>query len=385
MSAVDRRTDQGDGSWAVASEVHEVWASAAIATLGLVLATAGAAKLRAAPPGTDRLRRPQGVAELVLAVGVLLAPVQIAAIALAVVFAGFAAVHARHRGEQAGECGCFGEPTGLASHAGGRRLALTALSAALAAVVAALASAARSPAALLLHRPLAGAVALMTAALAAHAWRATFTAAPSARPASDRLVTSSALFLERRFSRRGMLVRLAAAGSALAVAPLRYLLYPGTALAAITPGECAYGACTDGYTAFCCEINHGQNSCPTGTFPGGWWMCTDYPGHNLCAESGIRYYVDCNALPGQTYPGGCRCAGSTCDERRVACNVFRYGQCNTDVPGITAVVCRMVVCENPSTISELGCSASVAVDDAVCSQDARCLEPAIQVGAPGGV
>ncbi len=369
----------------MASEVREIWATVAVAMLGLVLATAGAAKLRTGPATRDRLRRPQGVAEIALAIGVLLAPVRIAAIALAVVFAGFAAVHARHRGEQAGGCGCFGEPTGLGSHAGGRRLSLTALSAALATGVAALGSGARSPAALLLDRPIAGAVAVLAAALAMQAWRATFTSAPSVRPASDRLVTSSALFLERRFSRRGMLVRVAAAGSALAVAPLRYLLYPGTALAAITPGECSHGACTDGYTAFCCEINHGQNSCPTGTFAGGWWMCTDYPGHNLCAESGIRYYVDCNALPGETYPGGCRCAGSTCDERRVACNVFRYGQCNTHVPGVTAVVCRMVVCENPSTISELGCSASMAVDDAVCSQDARCLEPAIQVGAPGGV
>jgi hypothetical protein len=352
--------------------------------LGLVLATAGAAKLRAAP-AIDRMHRAQGVGELALAVGVLLAPARLAAIALAVVFAGFAAVHVRHRSEHAGDCGCFGEPTGLASHAGGRRLALTALSGVLAAVVAALASGAKAPAALLIDRPLAGAVALLMAALGAQAWRASFAAAPSTRPSSDRLVTSSALFLERRFSRRGMLVRLAAAGSALAVAPLRYLLYPGTALAAITPGECSEGACTDGYTAFCCEINHGQNSCPTGTFPGGWWMCTDYPGHNLCAEAGIRYYVDCNALPSQPYPGGCRCAGSTCNERRVACNVFRYGQCNTHVPGITAVVCRMVVCENPSMISELGCSASVAVDDAVCLQDAGCLEPAFPVGAPGGV
>ncbi|HEY3773837.1 MAG TPA: hypothetical protein VGL69_12625 [Solirubrobacteraceae bacterium] len=377
--------DQGDGSWTVASEVREVWASAAVAMLGLVLATAGAAKLRAAPSATDRWRRVQGAGELALAVGVLLAPLRIAAIALAAVFAGFAAVHSRHRGEQPDGCGCFGEPTGLAAHAGGRQLALTSLSAALSVAVAAVASAARAPAALVVDRPIAGAAALLVAAVAAQVWRATFTAAPSTRPASDRLVTSSALFLERRFSRRGMLVRLAAAGSALTVAPLRYLLYPGTALAAMTPGECSHGACTDGYTAFCCEINHGQNSCPTGTFPAGWWMCTDYPGHNLCAESGIRYYVDCNALPGQPYPGGCRCAGSTCDERRVACNVFRYGQCNTDVPGVTAVVCRMVVCENPSTISELGCSASMAVDDAVCRQDARCLEPAIQVGAPGGV
>lgn len=365
--------------------MHEIWASAAVAMLALVLATAAAAKLTRARVAGERLRRAQGAGELAVAIGALIVPVRSAGIVLAMVFAGFAAVHARDRGRERGDCGCFGEPTGLSAPAGSRRLALTTLSAALAAMVAVLAPGARAPVAALIDRPAAGATALLLAAVAARAWRAAFTAAPSDRPASDRLVTSSAQFLERRFSRRGMLIRLATAGSALAVAPVRYLLYPGSALAALRPGECKHGACTDGYTAFCCEINHGQNTCPTGTFPAGWWMCTDYPGHNLCAESGIRYYVDCNALPGQTYPGGCRCAGSTCDERRVACNVFRYGQCNTDVPGVTAVVCRMVMCQNPSTISELGCSASMAVDDAVCRQDARCLEPAIQVGAPGGV
>jgi hypothetical protein len=45
----------------------------------------------------------------------------------------------------------------------------------------------------------------------------------------------------------------------------------------------------------------------------------------------------------------------------------------------------MVVCENPSTISELNCGASLAVDDAVCEQDAPCLEPAVPVGFGGGV
>ncbi len=44
-------------------------------------------------------------------------------------------------------------------------------------------------------------------------------------------------------------------GLALAVAPLRYLLYPISALAAIDPGSCGGGLSTDGYTAFCCEIN----------------------------------------------------------------------------------------------------------------------------------
>jgi hypothetical protein len=202
--------------------------------------------------------------------------------------------------------------------------------------------------------------------------------------ATCRLLTAH--FLERRISRRSALVRLAVGASALAVAPLRFALYPGDAMAAIVPGDCAGGLCTDGYTEFCCEINGGANICPEGTFPGGWWMCTDYPGRRLCAEQGVRYYVDCNALPGVPYPGSCRCGQDSCEHRRVACNIFRYGQCNPQIAGITAVVCRMVVCENPANIGALHCSDSLAVDDSVCEQDVPCLEPnAIQLAGAGGV
>ena len=68
------------------------------------------------------------------------------------------------------------------------------------------------------------------------------------------------------------------------------------------------------------------------------------------------------------------------------CNVFRYGQCNTHIPGITPVVCRMVVCENPSSIPALNCSGSAAVDNAVCDHEAPCLEPRPrQLAGAGGV
>ena len=164
------------------------------------------------------------------------------------------------------------------------------------------------------------------------------------------LVDGSARVLEARFSRRTALTRIAVAGSALAVAPVRYLLYPGTALGVVVPGGCNDGLCTDGYTAFCCEIHHGLNTCPEGTFVGGWWMCTDYRGHQLCQGAGVRYYVDCNNLPGRPFPGGCRCADNDCSHRRQACNVFRYGQCNTHIKGTTTVVCRVVTCEKPSEI-----------------------------------
>jgi hypothetical protein len=312
--------------------------------------------------------------ELAVAALALLAPVRIGAAASGGLFAAFAAVHARRWRAGAGEeCGCLGESTGAE---GPRALALTAVPAAamLAFAVSGI-GASRSLGATIVALPV------------AVAWLAAFRGRPLALGrASERLVDGTARLLERRVSRRGALARVAVGGSALAVAPLRYLLYPGTAMAAIVPGDCGGGLCTDGYTAFCCEINHGLNTCPAGTYSAGWWMCTDYAGRLLCSEQGVRYYVDCNRIPGTHFPGGCKCANDNCNERRVACNVFRYGQCNVQVPGITEVVCRMVVCENPSRIPELHCNASLAVDDAVCGHDHPCLVPeAVELGAAGGV
>jgi hypothetical protein len=185
------------------------------------------------------------------------------------------------------------------------------------------------------------------------------------------LVNAAGSLLERRTSRRRLLGRVALAGSAMAVGPVRYLLRPVSAWAVIDPGSCSGGLCTDGYTAFCCEINEGKNVCPSGTYVGGWWMCTRYSGGGLCAAEGVRYYLDCNHLPGT--PSNCRCANDTCAERRADCNLFRYGQCNTQIAGITPIACRVVACQNPSTIDGLNCSASVAVDDNTCTHEWSCL------------
>ena len=68
--------------------------------------------------------------------------------------------------------------------------------------------------------------------------------------------------LASRVSRRSFVVRMAIAGSALAVGPLRYLLRPGTAYAVVC-GQCGGGPCCDGYTEFCCVLN-GTNACPPG-------------------------------------------------------------------------------------------------------------------------
>ena len=189
-----------------------------------------------------------------------------------------------------------------------------------------------------------------------------------------RLLRTAGRALESRTSRRGFLVRTATVGSALVVAPLRFLLKPQTALAAIVhPGSCAGGLCTNGWTEFCCTINDGQNVCPPYAFVGGWWKCTDYRGRQLCGDVGVRYYLDCNRLPGRSVPGGCHCANDDCSRYRVGCNVFRYGQCNVDIPEVTEVVCRVVVCEHPASIPELNCNATFKQDNRTCGHEAPCL------------
>jgi hypothetical protein len=201
---------------------------------------------------------------------------------------------------------------------------------------------------------------------------------------TERLVERASTALEGRTSRRGLLARAALVGSALSVGPLRYLLHPTTAWAVIGPGSCSRGLCTDGYTAFCCEINHGKNTCPPHTYTAGWWKCTAYRGKGLCSKENVRYYVDCNRKPGQHFPGGCHCAGNDCGKRRVDCNHFRYGQCNTQVGGTTEVACRVVTCQHPATISRFNCNRTLKIDNAVCGHEAGCLkQPAVQQ-LPGG-
>jgi hypothetical protein len=201
---------------------------------------------------------------------------------------------------------------------------------------------------------------------------------------TERIATSIGALLERRLSRRGALARAALAGSAFAVAPVRYLVRPGTAWAVITPDSCPPDSkCNEGYTAFCCEIEHLDNTCPPDTYVAGWWKCTAYDGGGLCHEQGVRYYMDCNRVPGRSFPGACQCALGDCGRRRVDCNQFRYGQCNTQVKGTTEVVCRLVICQNPATVKGLNCNATEMIDDNTCIHDARCLQ-GLAVQLPGG-
>jgi hypothetical protein len=199
---------------------------------------------------------------------------------------------------------------------------------------------------------------------------------------ADRIST----LFDRRVSRRSALAKTAIAGSAFAVAPIRYLVRPGTAWAVIGPNNCGSGLCLDGYTAFCCEIEHGNNSCPNGTYIAGWWKCSSYRGGGLCHDEGVRYYIDCNRNPGQTFPGGCQCANGDCNKRRVDCNHFRYGQCNTQIHGTTEVVCRLIICQNPATVDGMNCNGTEMFDDNTCSHEASCLEGlAVHVKGGGGI
>ena len=199
---------------------------------------------------------------------------------------------------------------------------------------------------------------------------------------TQRLARASGEALAGRTDRRGFLARVALAGSALAVAPLRYLLRPGTAWGVIGPGSCSGGLCNDGYTAFCCEIN-GSNTCPPTTYVAGWWKCTAFRGRGLCHGQGFRYYIDCNRTPGASFPGGCHCARGDCGRRRLDCNRFRYGQCNTQVSGQTEVVCRLVICQHPATVAGMNCNATQKVDNRTCRHEAGCLE-GLAMPLPGG-
>ena len=197
------------------------------------------------------------------------------------------------------------------------------------------------------------------------------------------LVERTSGWLEARTSRRGFLQASALAATALSIAPADYVLRPVTAYAAICAcagRDCGCGAlCCDGYTQFCCTINHGVNACPPGTFAGGWWKAD---GSIYCA--GPRYYVDCHAECQCTagcasgFCTGCdglvcQCALGDCNNRHVGCNVFRYGQCHQEVACVGRIACRVVSCTPPYLLTT-ACSASSATDDYTRNHFAPCQD-----------
>lgn len=177
---------------------------------------------------------------------------------------------------------------------------------------------------------------------------------------AQRLVHKASSALAGRTSRRSFLTRTAVVGSALAIGPVDFLLKPGTAYAYTC------GTCSDGWTAFCCTINAGRNSCPPDSFVAGWWKADNAA---YCCGA-ARYIIDCNA----TCPTKCqcRCAGGSCDGRRTCCNQFRYGQCHTEIACYGPVVCRVATCTPPWKYDP-SCTTSSATDNRMVNHGAPCL------------
>ena len=202
------------------------------------------------------------------------------------------------------------------------------------------------------------------------------TPAPARLRLGDRAVARLTKRAGRGVTRRSFLVRTAILGSALLVNPLRYLLRPGTAYASLCGPD---ASCASGWTAFCCTVNDGHNSCPPGSLPAGWWKADN---SSFC-NSGPRYYIDCNAECGSCgcrggvcAPGcvkcNCHCASGTCDERFTCCNQFRYGQCNQDLACVGPIVCRVVTCVAPWDF-DATCTTTSATANATALHDAPCL------------
>lgn len=176
----------------------------------------------------------------------------------------------------------------------------------------------------------------------------------------ERLVARTAAILGGTHSRRRFLARTAVIGSALATDPLGYVFKPGTAYGAVC------GTCGDGWTAFCCTINGGRNSCPPGSFVAGWWKADNAA--YCCGQA--RYIIDCNASCPTSC--SCRCSGASCDGRRTCCNQFRYGGCNQQIRCYGPVVCRVAICIPPWVYSS-GCTTSGATDNRTVQHGSSCL------------
>jgi len=180
---------------------------------------------------------------------------------------------------------------------------------------------------------------------------------------TERLVTGlSTRWAAKKVGRRSLLAGAAVVGSALATHPVQYATRPLSAMATV----CGDGAaCNEGWSAFCCTVT-GANQCPPGSFVAGWWKA-DRSG--FCCGS-ARYYIDCNASCASGWK--CHCASGTCDQRRVACNQFRYGQCHQEISCYGPVVCRVVTCTPPWQFDK-ACGTTSLTDNRTVNHSAPCL------------
>ncbi|WP_380174713.1 twin-arginine translocation signal domain-containing protein [Kineococcus sp. DHX-1] len=202
----------------------------------------------------------------------------------------------------------------------------------------------------------------------------------------DRVTGFLTRFLDARTDRRGFLARTAVVGSALAVGPWGFLTRPQSAYAAV----CGIDAtCSSGYTVFCATIGNGVNRCPPGSLVGGWWKSD---GSGFCC-GGARYYIDCHSYCSCGCGGrikfcgegcrncscGCGPAGQ-CDQRKVCCNEFRYGQCNQDTSCTGPVWCRVVTCTPPWRIPAWNCTTTSATDQRTNQHTAPTLKDCTPIG-----
>lgn len=156
---------------------------------------------------------------------------------------------------------------------------------------------------------------------------------------ADQMTDAAGRTLEGKTSRRGLLVRMTIFGSAMTLAPLKFLMRPGSAWAfSTTCSSCSTGLCaTSSNSAFCCTI-YGTNACPSGTTACGWWRCCI---STLYCTSGNRYFVDCC--------GGCgagHCVGDSCGNRKTCCYPKSWDNCS----GTGTIQCRAVLCVPPSQV-----------------------------------
>jgi hypothetical protein len=194
----------------------------------------------------------------------------------------------------------------------------------------------------------------------------------------DRLATA----IDRRARGAGRveapsrLAETAVKASAAVVAPVAFATRPVSARELLnrTCADCPSGSrCCGGFSAFCCTLPGGDNfGCPPGAYIGGWWQC-NYGGNGLCGTTNLRYYLDCNTLPGRQCAGGCHCGSDDCGNFKTCCIDFRYGQCNPQIHGVGVIACRLVTCMIPCRIDCLNCNCSAAVDQLTCTHEAGCL------------
>ena len=217
---------------------------------------------------------------------------------------------------------------------------------------------------------------------------------------SNWLIERSTALLDRGTTRRGFLTRSALVGTALAVAPVAYVLRPQTAYATICSCNGSSCNCTDlccdGYTEFCCTLT-GSNSCPPGTIAAGWWKADNSGYCDVDGASKPRYYIDCNGNCDDGCGCGssgvcsrscsdttCQCGNGDCGNRKSGCTGFRYGQCNNHIECVGRIVCRVVTCTPPWQWEE-SCTTASATDNYTRFHNRPCLHGVEETSAFPGV